>query len=179
VEQYLRALCEERELIKLTDLWQHPELHEEMLREARAYVELGKLQGHGIPKLKGVGYTAGGLFALMTEFGGSPIEVENLNDKMREMIVGVLASIHGEGFLHGDLRCENILVEYCHDGPRITFIDFGFSRKFSSRKESEGEMAALKAMIGFPFKKTWRPGIVFVSFLVLCFKNDLICHRSG
>jgi hypothetical protein len=92
VENYLRALFEE---VKFTDLWQHPELHEEMLTEARAYVELGKLQGHGIPKLKGVGYTAGGLFALMTEFGGSLlIEVENLNDEKREMIVGVLASVH-------------------------------------------------------------------------------------
>ena len=135
-------------VVKLTDLWQHPELHEEMLREARTYVELGKLQGHGIPKLKGVGYTAGGLFALMTEFGGSPIEVENLNDEKREMILHVLASIHSEGFLHGDLRCENILIEHRRDGPRITFIDFGFSRKFSNHKESEREMSALKRMIG-------------------------------
>jgi tRNA A-37 threonylcarbamoyl transferase component Bud32 len=149
VENYLRALCEE---VKFTDLWQHPELHEEMLTEARAYVELGKLQGYGIPKLKGVGYTAGGLFALMTEFGGSLlIEVENLNDEKREMIVGVLASVHTwRGFLHGDIRCENILVEHWHDDPRITFIDFGFSRKFSNYKESEREMmAALKRMIGF------------------------------
>jgi tRNA A-37 threonylcarbamoyl transferase component Bud32 len=139
----------ERVVIKLSDLWQHPELHEEMLREARTYVELGKLQGHGIPKLKGVGYTAGGLFALMTEFAGWPIKVENLNDEKRKMIVGVLASIHGEGLLHGDLRCENILIENYHGDPRITFIDFGFSRKFSNHKESDREMAALQKMIGF------------------------------
>jgi hypothetical protein len=69
-----------------------------MLREARTYVELGKFQGHGIPNLKRVGYTAGGLFALMTGFGGWPIKAENLNDEERKMIVGVLASIHGEGF---------------------------------------------------------------------------------
>jgi len=125
-----------------------------MLNEARVYVELGKLQGHGIPELKGVGYTAGGLFALMTEFGGSPIEVENLNDEKRRMIEGVLASIHGEGFLHGDVRCENILVEDCDDGPRVKIIDFGFSRKLSRRKESEGEMAVLRKLIGCrPIKK--------------------------
>jgi serine/threonine protein kinase len=141
----------ERVAIKLCDLWQHPEFHEEMLR---VYVELGKLQGHGIPELKGVGYTAGGLFALMTEFGGSPIEVENLNDEKRRMIEGVLASIHGEGFLHGDVRSDNILVEDCHDGPRVKIIDFGFSRKFSSRKESEREMAVLKKLIDCrPIKK--------------------------
>jgi serine/threonine protein kinase len=139
----------EKVVIKLCDLWQHPELHKEMLREARTYVELGKLQGHGIPKLKGVGYTAGGLFALMTEFAGWPIKAENLDDKKRQMIVGVLASIHAEGFLHGDLRCENILIEHYNDDPRITFIDFGFARKFSNHKQSESEMAALRKMIGF------------------------------
>ena len=84
----------------------------------------------------------------MTEFGGSPIEVENLNDEKREMTLHVLATIHSEGFLHGDLRCENILIEHWRDGPRITFIDFGFSRKFSNHKESEREMTALKRMIG-------------------------------
>jgi tRNA A-37 threonylcarbamoyl transferase component Bud32 len=140
----------ERAVVKLTDLWQHPELHQEMLREASVYVHLEKLQGLGIPKLMGVGYTASGLFALMTEFGGSPIKVWRLNNKMREMIVGVLAGIHAEGFLHGDVRCDNILVEFCDGGPRITFIDFGLSRKFSRLKESVREMAALKEMIGFP-----------------------------
>jgi tRNA A-37 threonylcarbamoyl transferase component Bud32 len=148
----------EKVVIKLCDLWQNPEFHDEMLNEARTYVELGKLQGHGIPKLKGVGYTAGGLFALMTEFGGWPIKVENLNDEERKMILGVLDSIHGEGFLHGDLRCENILIEHSHDDPRITFIDFGSSRKFSNHKESEREMAALQKIIGFRSMK--KPRIV-------------------
>jgi serine/threonine protein kinase len=143
----------ERVAIKLTDLWHDPQYHMEMLSEARVYLKLGKLQGHGIPKLKGVGYTAGGLFALMTEFVGEPIDVENLNDEMREMIVGVLASIHGQGFLHGDIKRDNILVEYCLDGPRITFIDFGFSRRLSSRKESLREMATLRRLIGFSSKK--------------------------
>jgi tRNA A-37 threonylcarbamoyl transferase component Bud32 len=145
----------ERVAIKLTDLWQSPELHEEMLKEARTYVELEKLQGHGIPKLKGVGY-ASGLFALITELGGRPIEVGNLNDEKREMIVGALASIHSEGFLHGDLRCENILIEHYHGDPRITFIDFGFSRKFSDHKESDREMADLQRMIGFRSMKKRR-----------------------
>jgi serine/threonine protein kinase len=163
----------ERVAIKLCDLWQHPELHDEMLREAGVYVELGKLQGRGIPELKGVGYTAGGLLALMTEFGGSPMEVENLNDQKRRMIKGVLASIHGEGYLHGDLRSDNILVEDCHGGPRVKIIDFGFSWKFCRRKESKREMAVLKKLIGCrPIKKT-PPCIIFFFFFfgrrfVLC-----------
>jgi tRNA A-37 threonylcarbamoyl transferase component Bud32 len=59
----------------------------------------------------------------MTVFGGSPIEVENLNNAQRDMIGGVLASMHGEWILHGDLPWENILVEDWHDGPSITFTD--------------------------------------------------------
>ena len=100
-----------------------------------------------ILKLKGVGYTGGGLFALVTELGGSPIEVENLNDEMRERIIKLLASIHAQGLLHGDIRRENILIRYCHDGFNIMFIDFGFSRKISNRKESQKEMIALKVIL--------------------------------
>jgi hypothetical protein len=142
----------ERVAIKLTDLWQYPQLHQALLGEAMVYVRLGNLQGHGIPKLKGVGYTAGGLFALIMELVGEPIDVEKLDDNMREMIVQVLASIHGQGFLHGDVRCDNILVEYGDGGPRITFIDFGLSRKFSSLKESVREMTVLRKTIRYPKK---------------------------
>ena len=64
------------------------------------------------------------------------------------MIVRVLASIHGEWYLHGDIRSENILVEHRHDGARVMFIDFGFLRKYSRQEEAECEMAALRKKIG-------------------------------
>ena len=137
----------ERVALKICDLWQHPKYHEEMLTEARAYMALEPLQGHCILKLKGVGYTAGGLFALVTELGGSPIEVENLNDEMRERIIKALASIHAQGLLHGDIRHENILFSHCPNGFNITFIDFGFSRKISNLKEAQKEMIALKDIL--------------------------------
>jgi tRNA A-37 threonylcarbamoyl transferase component Bud32 len=139
----------EKVVIKLCDLWQDPELHDKMLREARTYVELGKLQAHGIPKLIGVGDTLVALVALMTEFQGWPIELEILNDKKQKMILGVLASIHGEGFLHGDLRCDNSLIEQYYNKPRITFINLGLSRQLSNDTESKSEMAALEKIIGF------------------------------
>jgi hypothetical protein len=47
--------------VKLCDLWQHPDYEKEMLTEAKAYMCLEQLQGRTIPKLKGVGYTAGRL----------------------------------------------------------------------------------------------------------------------
>ena len=99
------------------------------------------------------------------------------------MIKGVLANIHGEGFLHGDVRCENILVEDCHGGPRIKTIDFRFSRKFSSCKESKREMAVLKKMIGFrpvknppcivffflfSFSYLLHPNLIFLPLFILC-----------
>ena len=43
-------------MIKDSDLWQQPEIKVVILAEARIYVELGKLQGYGIPKLLGAGY---------------------------------------------------------------------------------------------------------------------------
>ena len=45
-----------------------------MLTETGTYFALSELQGRVIPRLKGAGYTAGGLFALVTEFAGSPIQ---------------------------------------------------------------------------------------------------------
>jgi hypothetical protein len=51
VEKYLRALCEGRVVAKLSVRWVRPEHYEEMLREARVYVELVNSQGHSIPKL--------------------------------------------------------------------------------------------------------------------------------
>ncbi|RUS26934.1 hypothetical protein BC938DRAFT_483916, partial [Jimgerdemannia flammicorona] len=60
--------------LKLCDLWQCPGYEEEMLTEAKTYMALEQLQGRTIPKLKGAGYTAGGLFAIATEIMGSPIE---------------------------------------------------------------------------------------------------------
>jgi serine/threonine protein kinase len=121
-----------------------------MVSEGRVYVKFGELQGHGIPKLKAAGNTTGRPFALMADIVSELFEGERLDDKVREMIVGVLASVHRKKVLHRDVRCDNILIEYCHDGPRITFIDFGVSRKFSIRKESVGEMTALKKMLCDP-----------------------------
>jgi hypothetical protein len=80
----------EKVVIKFSDQLQHPVLLKETFREARTYVELGKLQGHDIQKLKRVSYAAGGLFAVMKDFGGWPIKAENLNDEKRKMVVGVL-----------------------------------------------------------------------------------------
>jgi serine/threonine protein kinase len=136
--------------VKLCDLWQHPDYEKEMLTEAKAYMCLEQLQGCTIPKLKGVGYTAGGLFAIVTEIAGSPIEVEELSDQERSEIVTALSDIHDHGVLHKDIRPENILIQHRRDGSKATFIDFALSERVSSKEEPEKEMAILRMMLGLP-----------------------------
>ena len=141
----------EKVVVKLCDLWQHPGYHEEMLMEVSTYLALEKLQGHVIPKLKGTGYTAGGLSALKTEFGGSPIEVENLNDEMRKKIIRALERIYMERLLHRDISRENILIEHCCHGFRIMFIYFGLSKK------SSDYLQGIQKRAGLAKENAWLP----------------------
>ena len=45
----------ERVALKLCDLWQHPEHHEEILTEVRTYLALEELEGHALLKLISAG----------------------------------------------------------------------------------------------------------------------------
>ncbi|KAH7885486.1 hypothetical protein F5I97DRAFT_1885976, partial [Phlebopus sp. FC_14] len=81
--------------LKICDLWQHPEYKKELLHEVEVYHALEDLQGDCIPRLKGAGYTAGGLFAIATDIVGRPLK----------------ASVHRRGFVHNDIRKDNILIK--------------------------------------------------------------------
>ena len=81
------ALRRERVTLKLCDLWQHPELEEEILTEVTGYMALEQLQGHTIPKFKGTGYTAGGLFAITIEMMCSSTEVDDLKRHGDKVVV--------------------------------------------------------------------------------------------
>ena len=139
----------ERVALKLGDIWQYPELEKEMLCEAEIYISLKKLQGRTIPKLKGYGYTAGGLFAIVTDIAGSPIKAEDMNNEQcNKAVVNALAQIHKHGILHGDIRRDNILVKPARNRIKVSIIDFGFSRKILDEGEAQREMMALKKMLG-------------------------------
>lgn len=58
---FKNVLRGEKVAFKLCDLWQYPEYEKEMLTEVKTYMFLEQLQGRTIPKLKGAGYTAGGV----------------------------------------------------------------------------------------------------------------------
>lgn len=88
----------ERVALKLCDLWQHPEHHEEILTEVRTYLALEELEGHALLKLISAGYTAGGLFIVVTELAGSSFEVKKLR------------KADGYPFLHRDIRQDSVLI---------------------------------------------------------------------
>ena len=134
--------------LKVCDLWQHPDYEKELLNEVEVYHALKDLQGYCIPRLKGAGYTAGGLFAIATDIVGSPLEdVESLSDQELRIIQSALLSIHQHGFVHKDIHCNNILVKYNGNKFHASFIDFAFSGGGSSgdfQKEMRSLMGLLK-----------------------------------
>ena len=134
--------------VKIGDAWKFPGIEDEMINEAKTYMHLEKLQGITIPKLKGFGYTGGGLLAPATEISGSLVRIENLCDEERYEVIKALSSLHDLGVLHGDIRPSNILVQYQCGKANVKLIDLGFSRKSLNKKEARIEMNILKRMLG-------------------------------
>ena len=126
------------------------------MNEANIYIFLEKLQGITIPKLKGFGYTAGGLFAIATEIVGSPVKVDNLSDEERNEAVKALSSLHDHGVLHSDIRPDNVLVQYENDKANVKLIDLAFPRRISDKNEAKKEMKTLQKMLGFEKRKKER-----------------------
>ena len=104
-------------------MWQHSDYEKGLLNKVKVYHALKDLRGYCIPRFKGAGYTAGGLFAIATDVVGSPLEdVKSLSDQ--EHLV-----IHSHGFVNNDIRKDNILIK--HNGSQFfaSFIDFAFLKQ--------------------------------------------------
>ena len=133
--------------LKICDLWQHPHYKKELLNEVKVYHALKDLQGYCIPRFKGAGYTAGGLWATATDIVGSPLkDVKSLSDQERLVIQTALSSIHRHGFVHNDIRKDNILIK--RDGSQFSasFIDFAFSKQ-GRRRDFQKEMKFLASLL--------------------------------
>ena len=59
----------------------------------------------------------------------------------------LLSEIHRKGFLHNDIREENIL-QRGRNGFKATFIDFAFSKRTRDKRRFRKDMACLKELLG-------------------------------
>lgn len=151
--------------LKICDLWQHPDYEKELLNEVEVYHALKDLQGNFIPRLKGAGYTAGGLFTIATDIVGTPLEdVESLSEQERLVIQRALSSIHRYDFVHDDISRENILIErsghqfyaFFH---RFCFLKARLSARLSKGEEVIGGASRTGLILGF-----LRPGPTLVIY---------------
>lgn len=127
--------------LKLVDAYKKPDLVKELHHEADMYRSLGKLQGVYIPKLVWSG-TVEGIFE---GIGISPICTvpSSLSSKQKQHLIDGLRAIHKFGFLHGDLKMQNILV---NDNDTAFISDFGFSVPNANReliKQEEEQFSKL------------------------------------
>jgi non-specific serine/threonine protein kinase len=75
-------------------------------------------------------YVWGGedLLAWAEAAGGLPAIAPDLRLSIAAMIARALASVHGMGILHKDLKPANILIDAGEDGPTVRLVDFGSGR---------------------------------------------------
>jgi tRNA A-37 threonylcarbamoyl transferase component Bud32 len=133
------------------DLWQHPGLEHELINEIKVYRALKQLQGKCIPRFEKAGYVPGGLLLIATEIVGAPLEdVASLSKEECLVIERVLETIHSYGYIHGDVRKENILLKCSGDHFNAFFIDFAFAQR-GSQAEFYGEKRVLTQLLGSDF----------------------------
>lgn len=135
-------------VVKKCDIWNQGSVVEELKHEARVYQVLRTLQGRYIPELRIAGVADGMEMMLVTDFVGTDVSQERLDDSDQEKIRAALSAIHDLGVVHGDIRPQNILVQ--HDGPnaRFYFVDFGMSWITADKTELNWEKDVLDSLLG-------------------------------
>ncbi|KAF9384816.1 hypothetical protein CPB97_005365 [Podila verticillata] len=134
-------------VVKKCDIWNQGSVVEELKHEARVYQVLRTLQGRYIPELRIAGVADGMEMMLVTDFVGTDVSQERLDDSDQEKIRAALSAIHDLGVVHGDVRPQNILVQ--HDGPnaRFYFVDFGMSWITADKTELNWEKDVLDSLL--------------------------------
>ncbi|KIY98652.1 hypothetical protein MNEG_9309 [Monoraphidium neglectum] len=127
-------------------------------REARSYSLLRQEQGEVVPELLGTGWypLAGVRYLAVRRIQGSPLSgLPAIPPAVAAAAVRALARVHragGPGFLHGDVRLHNILLEEeaaaSSDGnPRCFVIDFGRASEGGSRAQQRREVEELQVLL--------------------------------
>jgi serine/threonine protein kinase len=68
-----------------------------------------------------------------------------------------LAYIHSRGYVHGDLKPENLMMSCDSHNPRVKIVDFGFSAPIANRKLIFGTVAYLSPEILKNFGRPQQP----------------------
>ncbi|KAJ3176483.1 hypothetical protein HDU87_005177 [Geranomyces variabilis] len=116
-------------------------------RECRVYHDLLDLQGTAVARVIGRGVMGGMFPFLATEPIVSPGRIAEWGPSEHLLAQEALSGLHAAGYLHGDVRKQNVLF---HDDPaggqrRALLIDLETARRASSG-ELAGEMLALTTL---------------------------------
>ncbi|KAG0319096.1 hypothetical protein BGZ99_005279 [Dissophora globulifera] len=146
--QTYKALWQSRTVVlKKCDIWNQGAVAEELKNEVSVYQQLQTLQGRYIPKLLLAGVADGLEMVLVTEFVGTCIVQELLDDSAVVKIREAMAAIHELGVVHGDIRPENIVMQNRGPNAKFYFVDFGFSHFTVDKAELLEETETLEYLL--------------------------------
>ncbi|KAG0275633.1 hypothetical protein BGZ96_003720 [Linnemannia gamsii] len=90
---------------------------------------------------------------LVTDFVGTEVSQELLDDTAQRKIRGAMSAIHKLGVVHGDIRLQNIIMQDHGPGAKFYFVDFGFSRFTVDETELLDETANLNFLLRSQWKR--------------------------
>ena len=117
-----------RMALKVGDVERSPYVEQELKHEWHMYQSLKNLQGKVIPRVL-LSYRSIPGFVL---FGTQVIRKHPRNHWTFPQALSALKSIHQQGVIHGDVRCENILLD---EHNQVFFIDFGIAEEIAPKTE--------------------------------------------
>lgn len=83
----------------------------------------------------------------MTDFVGTDVSQELLDDSAERKIREAMSAIHDLGVVHGDIRPQNIVMQNHGPNAKFYFVDFGFSRLSVDETELLQETATLNSLL--------------------------------
>ncbi|KAG0195475.1 hypothetical protein BGX28_001302, partial [Mortierella sp. GBA30] len=134
-------------IVKKCDIWNEGPVAKELKNEAKVYQKLQALQGRYIPELWLAGVADGLEMVLVTDFVGTEVSQELLDDTAQRKIREALSAIHELGVVHGDIRPQNIVMQGRGPDAKFYFVDFGFSRFTVDKSELLQETATLNSLL--------------------------------
>lgn len=107
------------------------------------------LRHRNVVRIVDHGFTAAGVpFLVMDRVGGislgailqreGALPLPRIRGIATQILAG-LAAIHRAGFVHGDLKCDNVLVDATDGVDRVTIIDLGLARAPGTRPAYDDE----------------------------------------